>query len=216
VKKYLYKVYSPAGQLITTWTDVLGEGPEFVQEMNLPTSEMVLKLGRSADDFDEGVSVAFDNIVKVYVLDKELSSYTLFFQGRIVSYKPVYGGEEGVEVVLYTLGERMDNVIYRGPSIPDQTQDAGTSQTTFAGATKIAQSFIPDAATLTQIDVYLGCDVSTTVTLSIYTNSGGAPSALVGSAQATTSSSTPAKLRFTFDTPLTLVVGDTYWGVFTA
>jgi hypothetical protein len=215
-KKFLYKVYDSSGTYLDTLTDVITE-PTFTQEINLPSSEMVLRLARNPDDFDEGNTVAFDNIIKIYVKDYETTNFQFLFQGRIVAYKPIFGVDEGIEITLYSLGERLDNMIYGLGGTVEQTQDTGTSETSFGSDIQIAQSFIPDVAGLSFVDVYVGClTPSTIVNLEIRQDSSSQPASTAitnGSTFATTTSSTPTKLHFRFGTSLTLTVGTTYWMV---
>lgn len=219
VKRFFYKIYTSSGQYLGNWNDEVTSEPVYTQEMNLPSSEMVITLARPPEEFGEEDDVSFDNIVKVYVQDYEYAEPVVFFQGRIVSYKPIYGANEGVQVTVYSSGDTLDRIIYRLPGAVDQTQDTGTSSITFGGDVVLAQSFIPSQPTLKYIDVYLGTPSSLNVTLKIHSNNSGAPSALPianGSSSKTINNSSVTFTRFIFDTPPTLTTGQTYWMVLTS
>lgn len=217
MKTFIYKVYDPSGNYIGTWDDVVNE-PEFSQEINSATSELVVQLARRADDFDEENSVNFNNTVKIYVNDLETNGPELLFQGKIVDYTPIFGTPEGVEVVLYTLGYELDNYIYRAPEASEQSQATGASEIDFGDTTTIAQSFIPDQPTLTSVDLKLRAEVPTDVTLTVKNNSGSEPGSSVanGSINKEITNTSMEVIKFTFSTPPTLVVGSTYWLVLTA
>jgi hypothetical protein len=217
-KTYLYKVYNPSGQYITTWSDVQSQ-PVFSQEINLPSSEMVIALNRNSDDYDEGNSVDFGNIVKVYVQDREEEAPQLLFQGRIVSYNPMYGGNEGVTVYLYSLGDELDDYIYRADGVSDQVQTVGSSTTTFSSSISIAQSFIPDQATLVYLVAKLYIITPRNVTVRIQTDSGGTPSGSTvtnGTAVNYLTNTTAQNIRFDFENTVTLTPATTYWIVVSA
>lgn len=100
-KRFLFKIYDSAGNFITTWGDVITE-PTFTIDINGGFSEMVLELARLEDDYDEGVSVDYENQIKVYVFDKD-SPYTgtLIYSGKISRYTPsIRGNQETIRVTF--------------------------------------------------------------------------------------------------------------------
>ena len=100
-KKYLYKIYDSAGTFITTWTDVINE-PEFSIDINGGFSELVVQLARSESDYDENVSVDYENQLKLYEFDEDTGfSGVLIYSGKISRYVPqIIGARETVEVTF--------------------------------------------------------------------------------------------------------------------
>lgn len=100
-KRFLFKVYDSAGNFITTWRDVISE-PSFSIEMNSGFSELVIELARSEDDYDEGVSVAYGNQLKIYAFDRDTAySGQLIYSGILTRYVPsINGAREAVKVTF--------------------------------------------------------------------------------------------------------------------
>lgn len=100
-KRYLYKIYDSAGTFITTWTDVISE-PEFSIDINGGFSELVVQLARSESDYDENVSVDYENQLKLYEFDEDTGfSGVLIYSGKISRYVPqIIGARETVEVTF--------------------------------------------------------------------------------------------------------------------
>lgn len=212
MKTYTYKVYDASDNFLTEWTDVINE-PFFSEEINTAGSELVLVLGRKPDDYDEGVSVKFGNVVKIYIDDAEADAQ-LFYQGEIVNYTPIFGQDERVEVTLYSLGYKLDKIIYRIADNQDQIQETGDSEYFFSDNAPVAQSFIPDAETMNSVDVKISVSEPRNVTLGIHTDSSGSPSvnAIAGSSVTTLVTATEATVtRFRFEEPLSLSLLTTYW-----
>jgi len=100
-KRYLYKIYDSAGTFITTWTDVINE-PEFSIDINGGFSELVVQLARSESDYDEGISVDYENQLKLYEFDEDTGfTGVLIYSGKISRYVPqIVGAREIVEVTF--------------------------------------------------------------------------------------------------------------------
>ena len=220
MKIFIYKVYDQSGNFIKTWDDVVSE-PRFSQDINNAGGEMVIKLARNPDDYGELEDVTFNNIVKIFVKDKELLEPTVIFQGYIADYTPYYEeNNEGVEITLLTYGDTLKDYIHAVDEIAEQTQDTGSATETFGSTKSIAQSFIPDQNTMTSVDLKLYATVPTTVTLTIQTNGiSNEPSGttvLNSTVNKLITDTTATVQRFTFTTPVDLTIGTTYWLVLTA
>lgn len=115
-KKYLVKIYDQDNS--TLRKTLLGErsadshlksDPSFHTRINGGQGELVLDLKAPFDDFDEGTTVDFLNVVKLYavVKDDALKTQTtsLIYTGYISRYEPYVqqGGEEGVRVTCLGL-----------------------------------------------------------------------------------------------------------------
>ena len=100
-KRFLYKIYAPNGDFITTWTDVIND-PQFSIELNGGFSEMVVQLAREESEYDENVSVDYENQLKLYAFDDdEPDNGVLIYSGKISRYVPqIIGAREIVEVTF--------------------------------------------------------------------------------------------------------------------
>jgi len=95
-KRYTFKVFDKDENYITTWNDATFPG--FQMNINSGLGELILSLGRSFGDFDEGGSVKVTNLVKIFVSDVDAVEQLLYF-GFISGYRAFASGdEEGVEV----------------------------------------------------------------------------------------------------------------------
>lgn len=213
MKTFVYKIYDSFGNYLNNLTDVIEE-PTFSQEINSAGSEMTLQLARNLDDFGEAVDIAFGNIVKIYVTDKEEKDL-LIFQGKIVNYAPYYAETESLKVTLYSLGFELDYIIFKTNESPEQTQDTGSTEIIIGPDSTIAQSFIPDQPTLSSLIIKAKAEISsTTITVAIHADNAGVP---LATAIANTTlnkiitSSTVDEYKFIFGTPPTLTVASTYW-----
>lgn len=108
-KTFMYKVYDSAGNFLNTWTDVVTDFT-YRQEINMVGAEAQLTLARKADDFGEGVDVAHNNRVEVYVVDKEEPNGLLIFVGRISAYTANFNSEV-IDVTLLSYGAELNEII---------------------------------------------------------------------------------------------------------
>lgn len=100
-KRYLYKIYEPNGDFITTWADVVSE-PEFYSDINGGYSELVVRLARSESEFDENNSVDYENQLKLWEFDEDTGyAGVQIYSGKISRYTPqIVGSREIVEVTF--------------------------------------------------------------------------------------------------------------------
>lgn len=101
-KKYEYKVYSPFGAYIKTWTDVAND-PSFRTVINGGSVELTCKLARQTISFGEENDVNFMNEVQLWAFDNDEHAGIKIFSGYISRYEPINDG--GIEyVVVHILG----------------------------------------------------------------------------------------------------------------
>lgn len=212
MKTYTYKVYDSSGNYLDDLKDVVDD-PIFSQEINTAGSEMTIRLARKPDDFDEGNTVAFNNLVKIYVSDDTADAEVLF-QGRIVAYAPEFSDDEGLVITLYSLGYELNDYMYTAVGGTEQSQTTGSNEYGMISTVSLAQSFIPDQTTITDVDLKLRVTIATNLTLSIQADSSGTPSGTAitnGTAVKTVTDSTATVTRFTFSDTPTVTAGNTYW-----
>lgn len=145
-KQYLYKIYDPAGNYITTWNDVIND-PEFNTINNGGADVLTVQLARSSNNFGEDEDVAFDNRVKVWCFDGDAPNGVLIFSGYISEYTPTLRGkEEIVQVQIFSNFAELNRYMYE----------------TAGGATEIAH------ATVSPLDIFQ--DI-----FDVFTAAGGTP-----------------------------------------
>ena len=131
-KSYIIKIYDQDGStLLKTLTTDRPEGngayvanvPLFVSRINGGQGECMLDIKAAFDDFDEGVSVNFMNVTKIYAvtLDDSTSpptqAQTLIYTGIMTRYEPyMEDGAEGVRVTLLGLGSLLTASYYKNGS----------------------------------------------------------------------------------------------------
>lgn len=110
-KRFMYKVYSPTGTYLNTWSeqDIVSDFG-LKEAINSSGSEVTLKLARPADDFGEGDDVAYRNKVQVYVIDKENPNGILRFTGFISAFESNYN-EETVNITVLGYGADLNKHI---------------------------------------------------------------------------------------------------------
>lgn len=103
-KNFQVKVFDSSGVFIKSLSpDILTTDPNFNSEKNSGFGENSFTLQLPFDDFDEGVSIAYENQVKIYQFDADNILGRLIYVGIVISYDPV--SEAGSQyVVLKTLG----------------------------------------------------------------------------------------------------------------
>lgn len=111
-KRYLYKIYDSSGTFLTTWGDVVSE-PEFSIDINGGFSEMVVRLARSESDYDENVSVDYENQLKLYEFDEDTGfTGVIIYSGKISRYVPqIIGPREYVEVTFLSYWWELQHIM---------------------------------------------------------------------------------------------------------
>jgi hypothetical protein len=88
-KQFNVKVFDKDGVFVHTYSpDIVTNDPRFSHEMNDGYGECTLFLSEPFDDFDEGVKVAFENIVKIYEFDANNPNGRLIYTGVCTQYRP--------------------------------------------------------------------------------------------------------------------------------
>ena len=113
-RNLIYKCYSEDGTYIETLTDVISD-LSIEKTINGGDGDFSFELSRKMDDFDEDVSIKFNNRVKVYLKDSyNLAGTKLVAYGYIVSYRPYLAGKkEGIEVTCLSAVSKLSNDFYR-------------------------------------------------------------------------------------------------------
>lgn len=209
-------MYNSTGTYIKDWTKDVVSLPSYTQEVNTPASEMTITLARSVDEYGEGYDVDFNNVVKIYITDKEATD-TLFFQGTIISYTPSYDDKDTLTVTLWSAGHELDYLIYKTLESTDQSQLTTTSTIDIGIDSTIAQSFIPAVSTLSGISISLKAVIaSTVVEISLREDASGAPdtNVLTNSLVTHTITSTSfSTVNFAFSANVNVTIGNLYWVV---
>lgn len=141
-KKYIVKVFGQDGTslkaILTTDRILAGTGmyvkktPDFKTQINKGQGELVLDLKAKFDSFQEGTTVTFMNIVKVYsvVTDNTVSpitqTQTLIYTGYISRYEAYIdaAGDEGVRVTCLGLISLLSRSYYKNGSSFTVTQSS--------------------------------------------------------------------------------------------
>ncbi|MEI7632011.1 MAG: hypothetical protein WCJ60_01665 [bacterium] len=213
-KKYVYKVYNSSGTYIKDITKDVISLPSYTQEINTPASEMNISLSRNIDEYGEGYDIDFNNIIKVYITDKETTD-TLFFQGKIISYTPNYDDRDRLDITLWSAGHELDYLIYKTVESSDQAQLTTTSTIDIGPDSTIAQSFISAVATMSSISISLKASIaSTVVEISLRRDASGVPDTTVVTNSLVThtiTSTSFSTVNFAFSSAVTVTIGDLYW-----
>jgi len=116
MKRYLFKVYKPNGNYITTWNDATFDG--FRMQINGGLGECNVKLARKFDDFGEDVDVKLNNKVEIWLHDKDTTPEGLkIYSGYISAYAPfIDGHNEGVGVTLMGYVSKLATAILKNGS----------------------------------------------------------------------------------------------------
>lgn len=116
-KEYLVKVYQSDGStfIATLNNDQIKKEPTFTSVINGIFGECRIDLSLPFDDFGEGTTIDFMNVVKVYEFDNvNNTSGTLIYSGFISGYMPyVDRGDQGVVVILLSLGALLNFVYFK-------------------------------------------------------------------------------------------------------
>ena len=179
MKQFFYKVYDASDNFLATWDDEVISEPKYSEEINTAGTEMTIELARNPDDYGEGTEIQFDNVVIVYVKDKEYTSPAVLIQGKITKYMPFYRDKsEGVVVTILTLGDTFKDYVHSEDQIIEQSQLLEDDVESFSTTKSIAQSFIPTENTINSVDIKLAVAEPTIVTIYIQTNGAGANSGM--------------------------------------
>lgn len=106
LKRFLHKIYDKNGNYIKTWQDNVANVPKFRWAINGGMGEMEILLAESLEEYGEGNDVAFGNIVKTYIQDKDQERGRKIWEGKINYYEP-YVGEEGNQFIRVRATSRM-------------------------------------------------------------------------------------------------------------
>jgi len=124
--KFIYKIYTNSGTYIKSLsirlpvqpsvTDTLVlNTPRIISEINGGQGEMRIDLDDSFDDFDEGNSIALNNIIKLYEVDNDTNSKgKLLFTGIIQAPEPfLNGNKEGVTIIAISRIAELSKAHYK-------------------------------------------------------------------------------------------------------
>jgi len=122
-RRLTYKVYSETGTYLGVLDDVVSD-LRITKQINGGDSEFKISLARKFDDFDEDVTIKFNNRIKVYLKDDyNAAGTTLVANGYIVSYSPfLKGKEEGIEVTCLSAVSKLSNDFYRTGNSADASE----------------------------------------------------------------------------------------------
>ncbi len=117
-KKFVIKIYDKAGTYITTLKpSVVKSIPAFQSQINGGFGQCVLDLNLPFDDFGEGSTIAFMNIVKIYVMDENYPLGRLVYTGFISAYAPYLDdSRQGVKITLLGLVSILSLAYYKNGS----------------------------------------------------------------------------------------------------
>lgn len=103
MKQYTYKVYGLDGTtLLATWAgNVVTNTPSFSSQINGGAGNCTLDCALDFDDYGEGTTIAYGNIVKIFCMDASNPLGRHIYTGYMSSYTPYFdGGSQGVKVEL--------------------------------------------------------------------------------------------------------------------
>lgn len=92
MKSYYLKIYNRAGTFLSTIRDFQFDG--FRSQINGGQGQLSFILARKFDDFDEDSIIKFNNIVELWVSDKEEPDGIRMYTGFITMYNPVIDGND--------------------------------------------------------------------------------------------------------------------------
>lgn len=133
-KKYSYKVYDSSGTFIKVYEpNTVKSDPRFNSQQNGGLGQLVIDLNLPFDDFDEGDSVDYMNIVETYEIDDESPTGRLIHKGFVSQYEPYFrGSDQGVRLTVLGLVSRLKF---------DYFKNGASFTVSYAGATDIADIF---------------------------------------------------------------------------
>lgn len=110
-KKFIYKIYTNSGTFLRilpirlpTFPSVDDElvlnTPRITSSINQGQGQLMINFDAKFDDFDEGNSIALDNIVELYLYDENHKDGLLLYTGVMVTYEPfIESTLEGVRII---------------------------------------------------------------------------------------------------------------------
>jgi hypothetical protein len=113
-KHFIYRIYTPLGAYVETWSPEVISDPDFKININSGPGEMVVQLARKFDDFGEDVDVKLNNKVQCFVVDNDNVNGLLLYTGYISGYRPVIDEvKEYIEVTLFSYVGELSRMILR-------------------------------------------------------------------------------------------------------
>lgn len=120
-KQYRYQILDYTGNFLTEWTDVISD-PNFSWEINNGPADLIVKLARPFSSFGEGIDIAFENKLNLYVIDREAPTSKLIYTGRLNEIRPHFGKDgEWVEVQFIGYASTLNDQIARDRTVVDYT-----------------------------------------------------------------------------------------------
>lgn len=145
-KTYVYKVYENDGTtLLKTWEgNVVVSLPTFNAQMKGGYGNCSLRLKLPFDDFDEGTSIAYGNIVKIYEVDTDNVNGRIIYTGYISQYNPFFdNNKEGVNIELLGLVSLLTRDYYKNGATYAVTETSQDPSTIFQNIITQANSVLP-------------------------------------------------------------------------
>lgn len=118
-KQYQIKVYDSDGSnFIKTFNpDTVKQDVSFNSQINGGFGECVIDLNLPFDNFDEGSSIDYENLVKIYAVDSNNPGGRLIYTGFISDYTPYSKGtNQGVQVTLLGLISKLSRDYFKNGS----------------------------------------------------------------------------------------------------
>src|SRR5437879_602488 len=114
-KQFTAKLFAADGTTLrkNIAPNVLKQSPQFNSRINGGLGELVLDLNLPFDDFDEGVSIDYMNIVDLYAIDADHPRGRRIYRGYISRYEPyIEGSDQGVKVTCLGLASLLTHAYY--------------------------------------------------------------------------------------------------------
>lgn len=118
-KKFTIKIYDSDGTtfLRTLKPSEVLNNPTFTSQINGGFGQCVLDLALPFDDFGEGTTITFMNIVKIYAIDSDNTLGRLIYTGFISAYTPyLKDAEQGVKITLLGMVSLLSLAYYKDGS----------------------------------------------------------------------------------------------------
>ena len=145
-KTYVYKVYENDGTtLLKTWEDnVVVSVPSFSSQLRGGFSNCSLRLKLPFDDFDEGTTIQYGNIVKIYEVDANNINGRIIYTGFISQYNPFFdANKEGVNIELLGLVSLLTRDYYKNGATFAVTETAQDPKDIFENIIDQANGVLP-------------------------------------------------------------------------
>lgn len=116
-KTFYYKVYAISGVFSQIWSKDVINLPSFRNVVNGGHGDLTIQLARKFDDFGEGVDVALNNRVELWVVDDDAHQGVLMYAGYISGYNPIFDGvKEYVEIKVFPYEAEFGRFVLRDVS----------------------------------------------------------------------------------------------------